>query len=72
MATHLEELIIQHFGVSAEQLSSEARLISSRFAALRAADSMRAQSIAQYVTSRHEKPELIDAAAPVAACRVSG
>lgn len=36
-----------------EALAAEGRLLSMRFAALRAADAGRAESIAQYVTSRH-------------------
>jgi len=39
--------------VSAEQLAAEGRLLSARFAALRAADSARAEGVARYVTSRH-------------------
>lgn len=37
-----------------EALATEARLLSARFATLRAADSARAEVIARYVTSRHE------------------
>jgi superfamily II DNA helicase RecQ len=36
-----------------EALAAEGRLLSMRFASLRAADAGRAESIAQYVTSRH-------------------
>jgi hypothetical protein len=36
-----------------EQLVADARLLSSRFAALRAADAGRAELVARYVTSRH-------------------
>lgn len=43
--------------VSSEQLGSEARLISARFAALRAGDNARAELVARYVTSRHESAE---------------
>jgi superfamily II DNA helicase RecQ len=50
--------------VAPEALQSEARLLSMRFAALRAADSGRAETIAQYVTSRH-------GSAPVAAAAPS-
>ena len=39
--------------VSAEQLAAEGRLLSARFASLRAADSARAEGVARYVTSRH-------------------
>jgi hypothetical protein len=39
--------------VPPEQLLSEARLLSARFAALRAADGARAEGVALYVTSRH-------------------
>lgn len=39
--------------VSAEQLGAEGRLLSARFAALRAADTARAELVARYVTSRH-------------------
>src|SRR5262249_23760577 len=35
-------------------LATEARLLSARFAALRAADAGRAEAVARYVTSRHE------------------
>jgi hypothetical protein len=38
----------------AADLAAEARLLSARFATLRAADAERAEAIAQYVTSRHE------------------
>jgi hypothetical protein len=38
---------------SAEGLAAEGRLLASRFAALRAADTARAESVARYVTSRH-------------------
>jgi hypothetical protein len=49
--------------VDAEQLGSEARLISARFAALRAADATRAELVAGYVTSRHQSaPEAADVA----------
>jgi hypothetical protein len=39
--------------VSPEHLAAEGRLLSARFAALRAADSARAEGVARYVTSRH-------------------
>ncbi len=39
--------------VSPEQLAAEGRLLSARFAALRAADTARAEVVARYVTSRH-------------------
>ena len=39
--------------VGPEQLAAEGRLLSARFAALRAADSSRAELVARYVTSRH-------------------
>jgi hypothetical protein len=39
--------------VSPEQLAAEGRLLSARFAALRAADTARAEVVAGYVTSRH-------------------
>ncbi|RYZ02651.1 MAG: hypothetical protein EOO73_30800 [Myxococcales bacterium] len=38
---------------SPEQLAADAQLLSARFAALRAADSARAELVARYVTSRH-------------------
>jgi hypothetical protein len=38
----------------AVDLAAEARLLSARFATLRAADAQRAEAIAQYVTSRHQ------------------
>jgi hypothetical protein len=38
---------------SPEQLGAEGRLLSARFAALRAADTARAEVVARYVTSRH-------------------
>jgi DNA-binding MarR family transcriptional regulator len=40
---------------SPEVLTSEGRLLAARFATLRAADSARAEEVARYVTSRHEK-----------------
>jgi hypothetical protein len=46
--------------VDGERLTAEGRLLSARFAALRAADSARAELVARYVTSRH-------GSAPVAA-----
>lgn len=39
--------------VGPDQLAAEARLLSARFAALRAADAGRAEQVASYVTSRH-------------------
>jgi hypothetical protein len=39
--------------VAPEQLGAEGRLLSARFAALRAADTARAELVARYVTSRH-------------------
>jgi hypothetical protein len=39
--------------VEPEQLAAEGRLLSARFAALRAADGARAEVVARYVTSRH-------------------
>lgn len=39
--------------VSVEQLAAEGRLLSARFATLRAADTARAELVARYVTSRH-------------------
>jgi hypothetical protein len=39
--------------VGVEQLAAEGRLLSARFAALRAADTARAELVARYVTSRH-------------------
>jgi hypothetical protein len=39
--------------VGPEQLATEARLLSARFASLRAADTARAELVARYVTSRH-------------------
>jgi hypothetical protein len=39
--------------VEPEQLAAEGRLLSARFAALRAADTARAEVVARYVTSRH-------------------
>ena len=39
--------------VSPEQLTAEGRLLSARFATLRAADGARAEVVARYVTSRH-------------------
>ena len=39
--------------VDAEKLAVEARLLSARFAALRAGDAARAEQVARYVTSRH-------------------
>lgn len=36
-----------------EQLAAEGRLLAARFAALRAADTARAEGVARYVTSRH-------------------
>ena len=39
--------------VSPDQLTAEGRLLSARFATLRAADSARAETVARYVTSRH-------------------
>jgi hypothetical protein len=41
-----------------EALAAEARLLGMRFAALRAADAARAESIVRYVTSRHGNPQL--------------
>lgn len=53
--------------VAADQLGSEARLISARFAALRAADTARAELVARYVTSHHQAaPKAADDAADVA------
>jgi hypothetical protein len=46
--------------VGPEELTAEGRLLSARFAALRAADSARAELVARYVTSRHST----DAVAP--------
>lgn len=40
---------------TAETLAVEARLLSARFATLRAADSARAEAVARYVTSHHER-----------------
>ncbi|HYQ16187.1 MAG TPA: hypothetical protein VEQ58_10530 [Polyangiaceae bacterium] len=57
---------------SAEQLGQDARLISARFASLRAADAARAEQIAHYVTSRHEKLLVADAAPIEASRRVMG
>ena len=42
---------------SPEQLAAEGRLLSARFAALRAADTSRAELVARYVTSRHGNAE---------------
>ena len=42
---------------SPEQLAAEGRLLSARFAALRAADTSRAELVARYVTSRHGSAE---------------
>lgn len=39
--------------VGPEQLAAEGRLLSARFAALRAADGARAEVVARYVTTRH-------------------
>jgi superfamily II DNA helicase RecQ len=39
--------------VTPEALATEARLLSARFATLRAADSARAEAVARYVTTRH-------------------
>ena len=39
--------------VTPEQLATEGRLLSARFASLRAADTARAELVARYVTSRH-------------------
>jgi superfamily II DNA helicase RecQ len=51
--------------VDSEQLGQEARLISARFAALRAADTARAELVARYVTSRHHStPQTADAIVP--------
>ncbi len=50
--------------VSPEQLAAEGRLLSARFAALRAADSGRAEVVARYVTSRHGA---VSSAPPVSA-----
>ncbi|HEX2876232.1 MAG TPA: hypothetical protein VHP33_33500 [Polyangiaceae bacterium] len=46
---------------SPEALAAEGRLLSARFAALRAADTSRAELVARYVTSRHGNA---DASAP--------
>jgi superfamily II DNA helicase RecQ len=57
--------------VEAERLSSEARLISARFAALRAADNQRAERVAGYVTSRHQvAPEAAELADPARRVRL--
>jgi superfamily II DNA helicase RecQ len=57
----------------AEPLEREARLLSARFAALRAADNARAELVAEYVTSRHATTTAPnDAAAPAAPRRVTG
>jgi hypothetical protein len=42
---------------SPEQLAAEGRLLSARFAALRAADTSRAELVARYVTGRHGNAE---------------
>jgi hypothetical protein len=47
-----------------EALAAEGRLLSMRFAALRAADAGRAESLAHYVTSRHGSAPAAAAAAP--------
>jgi hypothetical protein len=50
--------------VGPEQLAAEARLLSARFASLRAADTARAELVARYVTSRHDSsPVAADSAA---------
>jgi DNA-binding MarR family transcriptional regulator len=49
-----------------EMLTSEARLLSARFSALRAADAARAEAVARYVTSRHESRRADTAAAATA------
>ncbi|HXK19348.1 MAG TPA: hypothetical protein VNG33_16170, partial [Polyangiaceae bacterium] len=48
--------------VSVEQLGAEGRLLSARFAALRAADPARAEGVARYVTSRHGSAPTVSAA----------
>lgn len=52
-----------------EALTAEARLLSARFAALRAADAARAEAVARYVTSRHEASPGAAAARTSAASR---
>ena len=55
-----------------EQLEREARLISARFAALRAADNARAELVARYVTSRHVSLPVAADSTSEAARRVTG
>jgi hypothetical protein len=53
--------------VEPDLLGAEARLISARFMALRAADNARAELVAGYVTSRHQsRPEATDGAVDIA------
>jgi len=58
--------------VEAEQLDREARILSARFASLRAADNARAELVAQYVTSRHGAVSAPNDAAHPVARRVTG
>jgi hypothetical protein len=51
--------------VAPEQLAAEARLLSARFAALRAADIGRAELVARYVTSRHGSAPTAAQASPL-------
>ena len=50
--------------VGPEQLAAEGRLLSARFAALRAADGARAEMVARYVTSRHGSAPTLSKDAP--------
>jgi hypothetical protein len=51
--------------VGVEQLAAEGRLLSARFAALRAADTARGEQVARYVTSRHgSAPQASSSTAP--------